>query len=134
MPYKNTKSPDEYSGPERRRHIRDYDEDAIERLEQIVQNMPQFTAEEQVLVRQVLEAYRGWQVLGKAMKMLIVLLPFRVSWSGSDFCSEVVADSLKLPNAWHTSPGDLWDWAVQQPGARVVPDDELMIPWSAANG
>ena len=74
MPYKNTKSPDEYSGPERRRHIRDYDEDAIERLEQIVQNMPQFNAEEQVLVRQVLEAYRGWQVLGKAMKMLIVLL------------------------------------------------------------
>ena len=74
MPYKNTKSPDEYSGPERRSHTRKYDEDAIERLEQIVQNMPQFTAEEQVLVRQVLEAYRGWQVLGKAMKMLIVLL------------------------------------------------------------
>ena len=62
------------------------------------------------------------------------LLPFRVSWDGSDFCSEIVADSLKLPNAWRTSPGDLYDWAVQQPGARVVPDDELMIPWSAANG
>ena len=74
MPYKNTKSPDEYSGPERRRHIRDYDEDAIERLEQIVQNMPQFTAEEQALVRQVLEAYRGWQVLGKAMKLLVLFL------------------------------------------------------------
>ena len=72
MPYKNTKSPDEYSGPERRNHIRKYDEDAIERLEQIVQNMPQFTAEEQVLVRQVLEAYRGWQVLGKAMKLLVL--------------------------------------------------------------
>ena len=62
------------------------------------------------------------------------LLPFRVSWDGSDFCSEIVADSLKLPNAWRTSPGDLYDWAMQQPGARVVPDDELMIPWSAANG
>ena len=74
MSYKNTKPPDDYSGPERRSHTRKYDEDAIERLEQIVQNMPQFTAEEQVLVRQVLEAYRGWQVLGKAMKMLIVLL------------------------------------------------------------
>ena len=59
------------------------------------------------------------------------LLPFRVSWDGSDFCSEIVADSLKLPNAWRTSPGDLWDWAVQQPGARVVPDDELRIAWSA---
>ena len=74
MSSKNTKPPDDYSGPERRSHTRKYDEDAIERLEQIVQNMPQFTAEEQVLVRQVLEAYRGWQVLGKAMKMLIVLL------------------------------------------------------------
>ena len=74
MSYKNTKPPDDYSGPERRSHTRKYDEDAIERLEQIVQNMPQFTAEEQVLVRQVLEAYRGWQVLGKAMKLLIVLL------------------------------------------------------------
>ena len=70
----STKPPDEYSGLERRSHTRKYDEDAIERLEQIVQNMPQFTAEEQVLVRQVLEAYRGWQVLGKAMKMLIVVL------------------------------------------------------------
>ena len=62
------------------------------------------------------------------------LLPFRVSWDGSDFCSEIVADSLKLPNAWRTSPGDLYDWAMRQPGARVVPDNELMIPWSAANG
>ena len=59
------------------------------------------------------------------------LLPFRVSWDGSDFCSEIVADSLKLPNAWRTSPGDLWDWAVQQPGARVVSDDELRVAWSA---
>ena len=74
MSYKNTKPPDDYSGPERRSHTRKYDEDVIERLEQIVQNMPQFTAEEQALVRQILEAYRGWQVLGKAMKMLIVLL------------------------------------------------------------
>ncbi len=39
-----------------------------------MQGMPQFTAEEQALVRQVLEAYRGWKVLGKAAKMLIVLL------------------------------------------------------------
>ena len=29
---------------------------------------------------------------------------------------------------------DLLSWAEQQPGARVVPDNELMIPWSAANG
>ena len=74
MQYKNIKPPDDYSGPERRSHTRKYDEDAIERLEQIVQNMPQFTAEEQVLVRQVLEAYRGWQVLGKAMKLFVLFL------------------------------------------------------------
>lgn len=74
---RNTRPPPEedgsYQGPERRTRSRAND-DAIERLEQIVQGMPQFSAEEQVLVRQVLEAYRGWQVLGKAMKMLIVLL------------------------------------------------------------
>ncbi len=75
----NTRPPPEedgsYQGPERRARSRSRaDDDAIERLEQIVQGMPQFTTEEQALVRQVLEAYRGWQVLGKAMKMLIVLL------------------------------------------------------------
>lgn len=74
MTNKNSRIPDEYSGPERRAHVRNYEEDAIERLEQIVQRMPQFTVEEQVLVRQVLEAYRGWQVLGKAMKLLVLFL------------------------------------------------------------
>ena len=64
-----------YQGPERRTRARACsNDDAIERLEQIVQNMPQFTAEEQALVRQVLEAYRGWQVLGKAMKLLVLFL------------------------------------------------------------
>ena len=64
-----------YQGPERRTRARACsNDDAIERLEQIVQNMPQFTTEEQVLVRQVLEAYRGWQILGKAMKLLVLFL------------------------------------------------------------
>ena len=48
--------------------------DAIEKLETLVKGMPQFTPEEQTLVREVLEAYRGWLVLGKALKLLIVLL------------------------------------------------------------
>ena len=48
--------------------------DAIEKLEALVKGMPQLTAEEQTLVREVLEAYRGWLVLGKALKLLIVLL------------------------------------------------------------
>ena len=77
MNTRNTRPPPEddasYQGPERQTRSRTND-DAIERLEQIVQGMPQFTADEQALVRQVLEAYRGWQVLGKAAKMLIVLL------------------------------------------------------------
>lgn len=66
----------------------------------------------------------GW------LDLLSFLLPFRVSWSGSDFCSEVVSAALGLPEPWHTSPGDLYDWAMQQPGARVVPDDELNQAWS----
>ena len=77
MNARSTKPPPEddtpYTGPERRARSRAGD-DAIERLEQIVQGMPQFTAEEQVLVRQVLEAYRGWQVLGRAMKLLVMFL------------------------------------------------------------
>lgn len=79
MNTRNTRPPPEddgpYQGPERRTRARDCSkDDAIERLEQIVHGMPQFTAEEQKLVRDVLEAYRGWQVLGKAAKMLIVVL------------------------------------------------------------
>ena len=77
MNTRNTRPPPEedgsYQGPERCSRSR-ANNDAIERLEQIVQGMPQFTAEEQKLVRDVLEAYRGWQVLGKAAKMLIVVL------------------------------------------------------------
>ena len=76
MTGRNTRPPPdepEYTGPERRSRNRAND-DAIERLEQIVQGMPQFTQEEQALVRQVLEAYRGWQILGKAMKLLVLFL------------------------------------------------------------
>jgi hypothetical protein len=67
----------------------------------------------------------GW------LDLLSFLLPFRVSWSGSDFCSEVVSAALGLDKPWHKSPGDLYEWAVQQPGARVVPEDELRQAWSA---
>ena len=79
MNARNTKPPPEedtsYLGPERRSRSRNRaDDDAIERLEQIVHGMPQFTAEEQKLVRDVLEAYRGWQVLGRAMKLLVLFL------------------------------------------------------------
>lgn len=64
---------EDYKWPEHRTRSR-CDDDVIARLEQIVQGMSQFTAEEQALVRQVLEAYSGWQVLGKAMKLLVLFL------------------------------------------------------------
>lgn len=66
--------------------------------------------------------------------LLSFLLPWRVSWSGSDFCSEVIASAFRLPMAWRKSPGDLFGWAMTRPGARIVSADELMTPWSAANG
>lgn len=40
--------------------------------------------------------------------------------------------ALRLPKPWHKSPGNLFDWAMLQPSARIVPDDELLIPWSAS--
>jgi hypothetical protein len=66
--------------------------------------------------------------------LLSFLLPWRVSWSGSDFCSEVIAAAFRLARAWRQSPGHLFDWAMTRPGARIIPDDELVIPWSAVNG
>lgn len=66
----------------------------------------------------------GW------LDLLSFLLPFRVSTS-DDFCSELIAAAFGLPDPWHQSPGDLYVWAMGRPGARVVPDAELLIPWSA---
>lgn len=63
--------------------------------------------------------------------LLSFLLPWRVSWSGSDFCSEVIANAFGLPKPWRVSPGDLYDWAMAQDGARIVPDDELRTRWVA---
>jgi len=63
--------------------------------------------------------------------LLSFLLPFRVS-TDWDFCSEVVARALKLGDPWHQSPGDLYKWAEQQPGFRVLTADEFSVPWTAA--
>lgn len=60
--------------PERRLKPRRSDDDAIEKLEGIVANMPQFSTEEHKLVKEVLEAYRGWLMLGKAFKLLVIIL------------------------------------------------------------
>lgn len=63
--------------------------------------------------------------------LLSFLLPWRVSWSGSDFCSEVIAAAFGLPRPWKTSPQDLYDWALKQPGARVLTAEQLAAPWRA---
>lgn len=62
--------------------------------------------------------------------LLSFLLPFRVStpWY---FCSKIVALGFKLADAWHKSPGDLYKWAEQQPGFRVLAADEFGLPWTA---
>jgi hypothetical protein len=63
--------------------------------------------------------------------LLSFLLPWRVSWSKTDFCSEVIAAAFGLPAPWKKSPQHLYDWAMQQPGARVLSADDLTLTWSA---
>lgn len=74
MTGRNTRPLPEWDGEEKRTKPRRSDDDAIEKLEGIVSTMPQFTSDEQRLVREVLEAYRGWLILGKAFKLLVVIL------------------------------------------------------------
>lgn len=61
--------------------------------------------------------------------LLSFVLPWRVSWSGSDFCSEVIAAAFYMPTPWRTSPGQLFDWAIQQPGARVLDAHDFAAKW-----
>jgi len=70
----NTGKPPPYDGEERRRYPRRTSDDDVERLERLVREMPQLTPEEHKLLKDVLDAYRGWQVLGKAAKLLVVFL------------------------------------------------------------
>ena len=63
-----------WNGDERRAAPRRTQDEDIDRLERLVREMPQLTPEEHKLLRDVLEAYRGWQVLGKAAKMLVIFL------------------------------------------------------------
>lgn len=62
--------------------------------------------------------------------LLSFLLPFRVSTSKSDFCSEVVAAAVGKPAAWATDPGTLYEWAMLQAGARELTDEDLLKFWS----
>ena len=66
----------------------------------------------------------GW------LDLLSFLVPFRVSTS-ADFCSEVISAGFSLPQPWHKSPQDLFSWAEQQPGFRVLTADEFSVPWMA---
>lgn len=63
--------------------------------------------------------------------LLGFLLPWRVSWSRTDFCSEVIAAGFSLPRPYKTAPQHLYPWAMQQPGARVLSAQDLAHAWSA---
>ena len=63
-----------WDGDERRAGPRRTTDEDIDRLEKLVREMPQLTVEEHKLMRDVLEAYRGWQVLGRAAKLLVLFL------------------------------------------------------------
>lgn len=72
MNARNTKPP--WDGQDRRTGPRRTVDEDIDRLERLVREMPQLTTEEHKLLRDVLEAYRGWQVLGRAAKLLVLFL------------------------------------------------------------
>ena len=91
----------------------------------VVVELPRSSQGPLAYVRSRLGTPYGW------FDLLSFLLPWRVSWSGSDFCSEVIANAFGLPEPWRMSPGALYDWAMAQDGARIVPDEELRIAWSA---
>lgn len=65
------------------------------------------------------------------LDLLSFLLPWRVSTS-ADFCSEVVARALRLADAWHTSPGDLFATCMTRLNGQVVPLDEWPVKWGQA--
>ena len=91
----------------------------------VVVELPSSSQGPLAYVRSRLGVPYGW------FDLLSFLLPWRVSWSGSDFCSEVIATAFGLPKPWRVSPGALYDWAMTQDGARIVPDDELRARWVA---
>ena len=63
--------------------------------------------------------------------LLSFVLPWRVSWRKTDFCSEVIAAAFGLSAPWKKSPQYMYDWAVQQPGARVLTAEEMAKTWHA---
>lgn len=46
----------------------------LERLEHRARSIPDFSDDERAELHKIIEAYRGWQVLGKATKWLVLLL------------------------------------------------------------
>lgn len=65
--------------------------------------------------------------------LLSFLLPFRVSNSNADFCSELIADASMINGSWHIDPGEMYEWAEKQPGFRILSNEEILKEWSALN-
>jgi len=68
----STKQP--WDGTNRRTKPRVKETDSLEKLEGIVEHSAQFSSDEVQLVKDIIEAYRGWMILGKAIKVLIMIL------------------------------------------------------------
>lgn len=48
--------------------------EVLERFAQRAQDDPQFTDEEAKVLRQVMDAYRGWQAFGRGVRVIVVAL------------------------------------------------------------
>lgn len=49
-------------------------DDSLKKIADKIEHMNQFSPEEERLVREVIEAYRGWVSLGRAGKILVMFL------------------------------------------------------------
>ena len=66
--------------------------EVLDKLEKHATADPDFTSEEKALIRQIIEAYRGWSALGKATKGFIAFL---VIVSGGVTAGGIILGALK---------------------------------------
>lgn len=75
----------------------EHPEDLLRRFEEHVAHDPHFSAEEAEMMRQIMEAYRTWRVLGRATKWFVLTL---ATMSAGIVAWEHLVTSLKK---WLTS-------------------------------
>lgn len=52
--------------------MNEHPDDLLRRFEAHVESDPKFSAEEAAMLRQIMEAYRAWSVLGRGAKWLVM--------------------------------------------------------------